>query len=342
LLQVNMMIRRRLQPFEGPETAQVLSCIFVSEMRRNSNFGVPAKVYRDQDGKIVVEISDSLDRLPILPQSSDEPHCFLPAHNHDLSTNWRQQSGGHSCKIWKDQKPLNASIHDENNGRFDLNSHRDLSSSFRPKRNSKRIPRYKPYERHGRITSSIPTKKFDGTPAHVTSGYHHHNVPLLPDETCTPELEQSRWQPLPTRRNFSQPLFLNNRKETDDSRGCIKSRATSLALSVKSAQMIKRKEGNNYHLEDGKGRMVAINHLEDRRIATSATPIPLRSSVIESGRFYKAFPCKICLKVFDSRYGLKRHMRSHTGERPYKCEWCGKAFRQGVHLKVPCYFISNG
>mmetsp|Transcript_41348 Transcript_41348/g.69069 ORF Transcript_41348/g.69069 Transcript_41348/m.69069 type:complete len:351 (-) Transcript_41348:340-1392(-) len=313
-----MMSRRRR--FEGPDIAQFLSCIFISETGRSSNFGVPAKVYRDQDGKIVVEIPGSLDRLPILPQRGDEPHCFLPFHDHKLSAS-RQQNGD-SSKLWKDQNSPNTSMKNENDNRIDLKSHRSLSHSYGPKRNGKRTLRYRPYERHGRYADNIPMN-FDSTPAHITSSFHHHNVPLLPDESSTPELEQSRWQPLPRRRNFSHQPLLDNMKEINESRGCMKSRATPLAQSVRSAQVIKSKEGYYYPLEDG----------EARRIAGSATSLPLQSSVIDSGKIFKAFPCKICLKVFDSRYGLKRHMRSHTGERPYKCEWCGKAFRQGVHLK---------
>lgn len=36
--------------------------------------------------------------------------------------------------------------------------------------------------------------------------------------------------------------------------------------------------------------------------------------------------CTVCGKMFRNLSWLKRHMTSHTGERPFKCEICGKAF----------------
>uniref|UniRef100_A0A674I4P4 Zinc finger and BTB domain containing 8A n=1 Tax=Terrapene triunguis TaxID=2587831 RepID=A0A674I4P4_9SAUR len=53
------------------------------------------------------------------------------------------------------------------------------------------------------------------------------------------------------------------------------------------------------------------------------------------------FKCPFCTHTVKRRADMKRHLRCHTGERPYPCEACGKKFTRLEHLRSHFQTVSK-
>jgi len=61
-------------------------------------------------------------------------------------------------------------------------------------------------------------------------------------------------------------------------------------------------------------------------------PLPIKEEV-QVKREKKRHHCLECGKSFAVKFHLRRHLMTHSGEKPFQCNKCGQAFSQKAHLK---------
>lgn len=62
----------------------------------------------------------------------------------------------------------------------------------------------------------------------------------------------------------------------------------------------------------------------------------ITSLILEGSTSPSAIKCQVCHRVFPREKSLQAHLRTHTGERPYRCDYpgCDRAFAQSGQLRT--------
>ncbi|KAK0212845.1 hypothetical protein DFS33DRAFT_1464500 [Desarmillaria ectypa] len=94
---------------------------------------------------------------------------------------------------------------------------------------------------------------------------------------------------------------------------------------------------NHYPSASGVPRLPPILQVEKQQVTTSATQLASANRRRNEAHFQCPVPG--CGSTFTRRFNLRGHLRSHTEERPYVCQWPG--CQKGFARQHDCKYVSD-
>ncbi|XP_053657594.1 ichor isoform X2 [Anopheles marshallii] len=157
-------------------------------------------------------------------------------------------------------------------------------------------------------------------------GHHHHQNGhhfalgsmgslTKPDGLCSPE------------------LGLSNYPHTTTTTSTSSSSASNSPTTPKSKQQ-QQQQQQQHHQQQHQQQQQQHQHQLNAQ-SQQAAALSFQAANDLSGLLGKEKPvhrCNICNRGFLNKSNIKVHLRTHTGEKPFRCEVCAKAFRQKAHL----------
>ncbi|KAF5897437.1 zinc finger protein, partial [Clarias magur] len=149
----------------------------------------------------------------------------------------------------------------------------------------------------------------------------------------------------PSHKKMTSPLSQNHNHSHNQEAHSHHSHMV-LPSGVSCSPMLINKDGefHSSRLLEEKDMQSSHNVQSKKKNRKSGTPTKVREKVqVEipepsddgslNSQVQKNFICEHCYGAFRSSYHLKRHILTHTGEKPFGCDMCDMRFIQRYHLE---------